>query len=111
MTVVTFEKQLEIVNEPHHDEPDNRTKYFALCSSPVARVSRDQVGKQAIWDFDLDMWFFKTKDEADIILGRLKQNERKKEQFSVRQLPSKIVDVYLYGSAQQKKIVKLKCKS
>lgn len=100
-----------------HEEPqdkipakinqENINSYYAICSSTHHRLSRNSVGKNAFYDYDYDLWFFEHKIEAELCA----ENASKKEKsFSVKKMPSKIVDVLLNGNTKQKNVIKIKCK-
>jgi hypothetical protein len=81
--------------------------YYGLCSTPITWLSKQKVGKKAIFDYDLKLWFFESEEEAERIA---RDNTKGDITFHVRLLPSKIVDILLHGTQRQKKALKLRCK-
>lgn len=89
------------------NEKSGKNKYYALCSNPIKRLSRDLVGVDAVWDYRLKLWFFERKEDAEIIVERLSNHKSK---LFIRTLFSEIVDGLLNGTPQQKKAIKLRCR-
>jgi hypothetical protein len=89
------------------DQPSAKENlYWALLPPPKVHISRQRVGKNAIWDYDIDFWFFQHKEEAELIAEKLSKNG---QAFHVQAIPSKIAEGFLHGSPQQKKAINKRC--
>src|SRR5580658_3812938 len=104
----TFSEEIssEFSQESHLVEDNlnvNKNLYYAICSPSNMRLSRKSIGKNAIWDYDLSIWFFEYKEEAELVADKYSKDGKS---LLVKKMPSKIVHGLLHGSLKEKKTIK-----
>lgn len=113
MSQTTEEIQEEIAAENRsetikvQDESNKPNIYFAICGEPpLPWLSRKIVGSHAIFDHEIDLWIFETKEEVEEVI---KNNPKTCSELIVGRHPSKIMDTHLHGTKNQKKALAFRC--
>lgn len=98
-------QQEENIEAEQNQEVSNL--YYAIYSQTGSRLTRKNVGRNAIFDHEKEAWFFQFKEEAELIV---KKYSKKESNFHIVRLPSNILQGLLYGSKNQKNAIRARSK-